>query len=105
MYYIVYVYTTFCSNFPIKHHGHLRPVSREDTCMIDTEYSCTPMETFTRRFSLNAVSRYSFRVSIVYLDNHVFSYEEVRRNIETNGDIHTVRISRYVYRYRRVKPA
>ena len=44
----------------------------------DTEYKCTLMEAFTRRFSWDAVSRYPFRVSW----QRYISYEADRRNIK-----------------------
>ena len=55
------------------------------------------METFTRRFSWDAVSRYSSGVSW----QRYISYEGDRQNIKTNGDIRTVR-SRYTYRDTRI---
>lgn len=56
------------------------------------------IEAFTRRFSWNALSWYSFRVSW----QGYFSYEGNRRNIKTSGDIHTESNSRYMYRDTRI---
>ena len=48
-------------------------------------YMYMRMEVFTGWSSQDAASRY-------------FSYKDDRPNIKTNGDIHTVRVLRYVYR-------